>query len=84
MTYIMRFTWSPTYAELKPSSKIVTIVMCNLSSKMVTFKRAQTVTSVTAANAVPKLLALKANFYDLEPAKLLVQEGDMKMEEMFS
>ena len=72
----------PTYAELKPGSKRVTVVMCNLSCKMVMFRRGETVESVTTANAVPKLLAPKAFFYDLEPAGLLVQEGDLpRMEE---
>ena len=62
----------PIYAELKPGSKRVTVVKFNLSCKMVMFREGETVASMTAANAVPKLLAPKANFYDLEPARLLV------------
>ena len=50
-----------TYAELKPGSKRLTLVMHNLSCKMVTFRRGQTVASMTSANAVSKLLAPEAD-----------------------
>ena len=43
----------PTYAELKPGSKRVTVVMHNLSCKMVMFRRGEIVASMTAVNAVP-------------------------------
>ena len=37
---------------------------------------------MTTTNAVPMLLAPKANFYDLEPAGLFPEEGNLeKMEE---
>ena len=51
-----------TYAELNPDSKRVIVVICNLSCKTVTFRRRETVASMTAANTVPNLLAPKANF----------------------
>ena len=49
----------PKYAELKPSSKQVKVILCNLSSRKVTFNWGEVVASLAAANAVPKMLASK-------------------------
>ena len=59
----------PAYTFLKPSSNHVEVMLKNISARSITIKQGVKVAVIEAANAVPKMLALKEISEGVEAVK---------------